>query len=178
MAKRGKRGKFGVGAVFGLGLVMASTGIAHAAGDTFTVDKTSVRRGETLVLTSSTPCTLPAGVTGAPVVKVALVRGSVTLASESATPNSSGAWSARLTVLSTSDPGAAQVTAFCLASEQAEGAILAYDPVDVTVTNELPTTGARTLPLAAAGFGVLLLGLGLAAAVTGRAGRSWSSPTR
>ena len=68
---------------------MASTGIAHAAGDTFTVDKTSVRRGETLVLTSSTPCTLPAGVTGAPVVKVALVRGSVTLASESATPDSS-----------------------------------------------------------------------------------------
>jgi hypothetical protein len=155
---------------------MASTGIAPAAGDTFTVSTTSVRRGEAIVVRSATPCVLPAGVTGAPVVKVALVRGSAVLDSESVTPDSNGAWSARLTVLSTSDPGAAQVTAFCLASEQAEGAILAYDPVDVTVTDELPTTGAHTVPLAAAGFGVLLLGLALAAAAaaTARAGR-WCS---
>jgi hypothetical protein len=176
----GQRGRFAVGAAFGIGLMVASTGIAHAAGDTFTVSTTTVHRGAAIVVRSSTPCTLPAGVTGDPVVKVALVRGSAVLDSESVKPESGGAWSARLTVLRTSDPGAAQVTAFCLASEQAEGAILAYDPVDVTVTGELAMTGGPTRPLAATGLGVLLLGLALAAAaaVTRRDGRWSSSPSR
>ena len=176
----GQRGKFGVGAVVGLGLLIASTGIAHAAGDTFTVDKTSARRGETILLTSSTPCTLPSGVTGTPIVRVALERDAAVLARVSVSPGADGMWRASLIVGHSTAPGHARVTATCVASAQAEGALVVYDPVDVTVTAELAMTGAHTTPLAATGFGVLLSGLALAAAagVTRRDGRSCSSPSR
>ena len=130
------------------------------------------------MLTSSTPCTLPSGVTGTPIVRVALERDSSVLARVSVSPGADGMWQASLVVAHTVAPGRARVTATCVANAQAEGALVVYDPVDVTVTAELAMTGAHSVPLAAVGFGALLLGIALAAGATTRDGRLCSSLRR
>jgi hypothetical protein len=180
-----KRWKCVAGAAFGFGLVLASAGVAQAAGETFTVNTTSARRGAAIVLTSSTPCTLPSGVPGTPIVRIALVRDSTVLGRVSVTAGADGMWRASLSVGRAVAPGGARVTATCVASDQAEGALIDYDPVDVTVTSDLPTTGSHALPVAATGFGVLLFGLALAKTAsranertTARGGRWCSSPNR
>ena len=68
------------------------------------------------------------------------------LARVSVSPGADGMWRASLIVGRSAAPGQARVTATCVASAQAEGALVVYDPVAVTVTAELAMTGADTAP--------------------------------
>jgi hypothetical protein len=136
-----------------------------AQNGTFTASASSGAAGSTVTVTSVTPCTLPAGVTGSPVVSVSLSRGSTVLGSASITVSASGSWSGTLTVNANATNGTAQLEAFCLASPQAEGAVLAYEPLPFTVgTSELARTGAPSIPLMMLGMTVSLAGLALAGA--------------
>jgi hypothetical protein len=110
----------------------------------FTATPTSGPAGTSIVLTSITPCRLPAGVTGAPFIRASLSRGSTVITASTIALNSSGMWTGRLTVGSQAAPGVDTIEAFCFASPQAEGAVLAYSPRTFTVTASagLASTGA------------------------------------
>jgi hypothetical protein len=85
------------------------------------------------------------------------------LGSASITVSASGSWSGTLTVNAGAADGTAQLSAFCLASPQAEGAVLAYEPLPFTVgTSELARTGAPSTSAFAWGTTLLLFGLVLA----------------
>src|SRR5262245_51420594 len=115
--------------VIGLGmlaaaLVLALPTAASAQTGTFTASPTSGAAGATVTLTSVTPCTLPAGVTGSPLVRVTLTRGSTRLGSAEIPVRADGSWSGSLHVGSNASAGTAQLSGFCFASPQAEGALL------------------------------------------------------
>jgi len=143
--------------------VLLTSGPAAAASATFTASHTSVRPGTEIVLRSVTACTVPAGVPGPPVIRVALIRGTTVLGSGSVTTSSGAAWTARLTVDANATPGSAELTATCLANAQAEGAVVDYDHVSITVMSALPKTGSQTSLLAVLGAGLLFVGLMLGA---------------
>jgi hypothetical protein len=125
-----------------------------------------------ITVTSVTPCTLPAGVTGAPVVRVSLTRGNTILGSASIPVSASGSWSGTLTVPADASAGAAQLSAFCLASPQAEGAILAYGPLSFTVgSSELARTGTSSASTVMSGAALLVIGIVLIAATQRRSRR-------
>jgi LPXTG-motif cell wall-anchored protein len=150
----------GAGALAGAAFLVSAP-IAGAAGSTFTVNTTTVKRGESITLTSSTPCTLPSGVTGTPLVRVTLARGSTVLARATGTTQSGGTWRATLVVPASIGNGSARVDAVCVASEQAEGALVDYDDVAVDITDDLPHTGSSSLPLAFGGGALALTGAAL-----------------
>ena len=140
--------------------LVAVSAPAAAQNGTFTASASSGAAGSAITVTSVTPCTLPAGVTGSPVVRVSLSRGSTVLGSASITVSASGSWSGTLTVNATATSGTAQLAAFCLASPQAEGAVLAYEPLPFTVgTSELARTGASSIPTIAWGMTLMLGGI-------------------
>lgn len=115
---------------------------ASAASGTATASATSGAAGSTVTERSVTPCTLPSGVPGPAIVQVKLTRGTATLGSAQVTVASDGSWTATITVNASATSGAAQLTAFCLASAQAEGAVVDYAPIDFTVTGgSLARTG-------------------------------------
>jgi hypothetical protein len=143
--------------------LIAMAAPAAAQNGTFTASASSGAAGSAVTVTSVTPCTLPAGVTGSPLVRVSLSRGSTVLGTASITVSASGSWSGTLTVNTGATDGTAQLSAFCLASPQAEGAVLAYDPLPFTVgTSELARTGAPSTSAFAWGTTLLLFGLVLA----------------
>lgn len=154
------------------GLVLAAP--ATAAGDTFTVDPTSGPPGTTVTLTGVTPCVLPAGVPGPPLVTATLERDSHVLTSARTQVRADGGWSVALTVGASLSPGPLQVGAVCQASPTAEGAVVSYDDVTFTVTGGLANTGApATVLVVVAG---LLLVAGAAATVAGRRSGSARPP--
>jgi hypothetical protein len=135
---------------------------AAAKEGAFTASPSSGLAGSAITVTSVTPCTLPAGVTGAPVIRVSLTRGNTILGSASITVSASGSWSGTLTVHADASAGAAQLSAFCLASPQAEGAILAYTPLSFAVgSSELARTGTPWATTVMWGAVLLLAGITL-----------------
>src|SRR5262249_31677967 len=133
-------GWVGAGALASAAFLLSAP-IAGSAGSTFTVNTTTVKRGDSITLTSSTPCTLASGVTGKPVVRVTLSRDAAVLARASGTTQSGGTWKATLIVPTSVGNGSARVDAVCVASEQAEGALVDYDDVAVDISDDLPHTG-------------------------------------
>jgi hypothetical protein len=153
-----------------LAALVALSSSAVAQDGTFTASASSGAAGSVITVTSVTPCTLPAGVTGSPLVRVSLSRGSTVLGSASITVSASGSWSGTLTVNAGAAEGTAQLAAFCLASPDAEGAVLAYTPLPFSVgTSELARTGASSTPIMMWGAMLLLGGLALAGASARRA---------
>lgn len=145
-----------VGAVIALSLgspVQAQTA-------TFRATPTSGPPGTGIAVASVTPCVLPAGVTGAPFARVTLTRGSTVITAGRFPVSASGAWSGTLTVGSQAALGADTLQAFCIASPQAEGALLAYAAVPFTVTasSGLPSTGFNPWPGTIASAGLLIAG--------------------
>jgi hypothetical protein len=110
-----------------------------------------------------TPCTLPAGVTGAPFISVTLTRGSTVVATARIPVSPGGSWSGTLAVGNLAAPGTDTIEAFCIASPQAEGALLAYAaiPFVVTASGGLSNTGYNPWPPGTLGIGLLLAGGGL-----------------
>jgi hypothetical protein len=111
-------------------------GLSPADGETatFRATPTSGPPGTRIVLTSTTPCRLPAGVTGQPFIRAALARGSTVITATTIPLDSSGSWTGALTVGSQAALGADTIEAFCFASPQAERVLLAYSPRTFTVT--------------------------------------------
>ena len=150
---------WGAAAVAAMLLLVAAPVRATAATPSFTASPRSGGVGSTVSVRSVTVCTLPSGVTGAPLAEVSLTQGARVLAKGRFTASASGAWHGVLVVGSTARPGPALVSAFCLASPQAEGALFEYRSLSFTVAG-LPRTGAGSGLALAARLGVLLLAAG------------------
>jgi LPXTG-motif cell wall-anchored protein len=160
----------GTGAVFVLTLlvgagIVVGAGPAQAQTGTFRATPTSGPPGTVITVSSVTPCKLPSGVTGAPFATVALHRGSTVVTGGSFTASASGAWSGTLTVGRLAAPGKDVITAFCIASPQAEGAFLAYQDVTFTVTGPggLAATGFDTWPWVLTAVMLMAVGIGILA---------------
>jgi hypothetical protein len=129
---------------------------------TFTASPTSAFAGSSISLASVTPCTLPAGVTGAPLVRATLTRGSSALADVTIPVDASGSWRGTLRVPSGTTSGPAELSAFCIASPQAEGAVFEYSAVTIQVAaGQLARTGDTSAAAILSGAIALLLGLAL-----------------
>jgi hypothetical protein len=130
--------------------------------------------GTSIVLTSMTPCTLPAGVTGAPFVRASLSRGSTVITATTIALDSSGRWTGRLTVGSQAALGVDTIEAFCFASPQAEGVLLGYAPQTfrVTASGGLANTGASDWTATGVAAVLVIAGCGLVVA----AGRRGNPP--
>jgi hypothetical protein len=148
-----------VGAVTA-GATFVAAASASAQGETFTASPTSLAPGGSISVQSVAPCTLPAGVTGAPQAELALTRNNTTLGRATIVAAADGSWSGSVPVDASAAGGSAQLTAFCIASPQAEGALFEYQAVTVTITgNALARTGSSTAPAATAvAIGLLALG--------------------
>lgn len=134
-------------ASLGIGVVLGSAAAAHAQSGTFQAGSTSAAPGSVITLRSVTPCTLPSGVQGSPLVRVGLSRDSQSLGSGESAVSSDGTWQASFTIDAGASPGPAQLHATCVASAQAEGALVDYEPVAFTVSGALPHTGASPTAL-------------------------------
>jgi LPXTG-motif cell wall-anchored protein len=136
---------------------------ADAATATFTASPRSGPPGTTITVASVTKCVLPAGVTGQPFIRISLARGTTVVATTDIPTSPSGSWTGTLAVGSMAAPGVDTIEAFCIAGPQAEGAVLAYEPVSFTVTpaGSLPNTGVHLRAVGIAGAVVLMAGLGL-----------------
>jgi len=164
-----------VAAAVAVPLLVGGSQAAVAASPTFTVSPTSGGVGTTLTVRSVSACKLPAGVTGAPLAEVTLVQGSHVVAKGRFTASSTGSWHGVLRVSSTARTGKATVTAFCLASPQAEGALFQYRSVSFTVAG-LARTGPGLDPGASAGLGLLLVGAGGLLVLASRRRRTANDP--
>src|SRR5262249_32203990 len=100
-------------------------------------------------------------VTGTPLVRVTLSRNAAVLARATGTTQSGGTWRATLVVPTSVANGSARVDAVCVASEQAEGALVDYDDVAVHISDNLPHTRSSSLPLAIGGGALALTGAAL-----------------
>jgi hypothetical protein len=147
-------------------VVLAQSDAATAQTASFTPNATSAPPGTTIVLTSVTPCKLPAGVTGSPLIRVTITRSGDVLGSGSAAVSGDGTWTASLVIHPDAAPGTSVLSATCLASAQAEGSLLNYDPLAFTITEPgtLARTGVRSNALGVAGAVTVILGLALAVA--------------
>jgi hypothetical protein len=160
-----------------------------AAQDTFQATPLSGSPGTSIAVSASSGCVLPSGVTGTPLAKMTLSRGSTVLVTGTFSASSSGAWSGTLVVPAGTTPGAATLGGACLASAQAEGALVAYSDMTFTVT-AAPISGASTTPTglpwagsepyvaAAAAAGLLLVGAGYRRRRGSRASPAVSRPGR
>jgi hypothetical protein len=129
---------------------------------TFTASPTSALAGSSISVASVTPCTLPAGVTGAPLVRATLTRGSTALADVTITVDASGSWRGTVRVPPGTSAGPAELSAFCIASPQAEGAVFEYTAVTIQVAaGQLARTGDTSAAAIVSGAIALLLGLAL-----------------
>jgi hypothetical protein len=133
---------------------------AQAETATFNATPMSGPPGTSIALTSTTPCTLPAGVTGQPFIRASLSRGSTVVTATTISLDSSGSWTGILTVGSQAALGVDTIEAFCFASPQAEGVLLAYSPRAFTVTapGGLAETGADGWPASATAAVLVIAG--------------------
>jgi hypothetical protein len=133
---------------------------AAAQTATFSATPASGPPGTSIVLSSVTQCRLPAGVTGQPLVRATLSRGSTVISAATIPVAASGSWTGTLRVGRLAASGVDTIEAFCLASPQAEGALLAYSPRTFTVTapTGLAGTGFDSWPAAAGGAALVLGG--------------------
>jgi hypothetical protein len=135
---------------------------AGAQTGTFTSSPSSGPAGTTISVQSVTPCVPPpSSPGGGPFIRLALQRGSVTLGTAQIPLGSGGSWSGSITVSSSAAPGTAQLTAFCIAGPQAEGAVLEYTPHTFTVTGggALARTGGSPWRATTVAIVLLLVGL-------------------
>ena len=162
-----------------IGFVVAAwPNVAGAQTGTFTSSPSSGPAGTTISAQSVTPCVPPASSPGGgPFIRLTLQRGSVTLGSGTLTSKlmmtfgsaqiplgSGGSWSGSVTVSSSASPGSAQLTAFCIAGPQAEGAVLEYTPHTFTVTSggALARTGGSPWRTTTVGAALILAGFACA----------------
>ncbi|HZQ28523.1 MAG TPA: hypothetical protein VFA94_12560 [Acidimicrobiales bacterium] len=127
----------------------------------FKLSPTAGRPGTTIAVASVTPCPPVAGVTGPARADVSVSRGSTSLGKASFPIDAAGKWSGSLRISTSASPGAAQVTVFCIANPQAEGAYFDYAPRTFTVLAagaQLAATGRHTGGLAALGASLVLAG--------------------
>lgn len=155
--------RIGAAAVLGAVTMILALPAAGAESATFRSTPNSGPPGTRILLTSVTPCTLPPGVTGQPFIRASLSRGStvVTATTTALLPN--GSWRASLTVGRQAATGTDTIDVFCLASPQAEGALLAYSPRSFTVTapGSLANTGFDSWTAAVASIVLIMTGGGL-----------------
>jgi hypothetical protein len=147
--------------VVGMSLSIVLAGTAWAQSGSFAAGASAARSGTSITVSSITPCFSP--VSGTPLVRVFLGRGSSTLARSTFLVSSSGRWAGRLTIPSAASPGSAQLSAFCFSGPQAEGALLAYTPHDFTILSggqveELAATGRKSWRVLIGGVGLVFLG--------------------
>jgi|GEM_PF-4878362 len=145
-----------VAAAVALPLLIAGPSVAVADSPTFSVSPQAGGIGTTIFVRSITVCRLPAGVTGAPLAAVTVTQGSRVVATGRFTASATGGWHGVLLVGATARPGTATVSAFCLASTRAEGALFSYRSVSFTVGG-LPATGAGPPAGLSAGLGLLMI---------------------
>ncbi len=149
-----------------IGFVVAAwPNVAGAQTGTFTSSPSSGPAGTTISAQSVTPCVPPASSPGGgPFIRLTLQRGSVTLGSAQIPLGSGGSWSGSVTVSSSASPGSAQLTAFCIAGPQAEGAVLEYTPHTFTVTSggALARTGGSPWRTTTVGAALILAGFACA----------------
>jgi len=144
-----------------MGLVLVLTGVgpsvagAQTSGK-FTATPLSGPPGTKIHVHSVTPCLAPPGVTGSEVADVAIEQRQVTVGSAELRVAGDGSWDGTVTVSSKAVPGVATLSAFCRASAQAEGAILAYTEQTFTVTScTLARTGSAVLSFGVAGVALI-----------------------
>jgi hypothetical protein len=155
------RGVVGTSALIAATWVLSLPASAQTTG-TFTASPTSAFPGSSISVASVTPCTLPAGVTGAPLVRVTLTRGNTAFADATITVDASGSWRGTVRVPDGTSAGPAELTVFCIASPQAEGALFEYTAVAIQIgSGQLAHTGGASAVAAACGALVLLFGLAL-----------------
>jgi hypothetical protein len=142
-------------------VVAAWSSAAGAQTGTFTSSPSSGPPGTTISVQSVTPCMPPASSPGGgPFIRLALQRGSVTLGTAQIPLGSGGSWSGSITVSSSASAGTAQLTAFCIAGPQAEGAVLEYTPHTFTVSGggALARTGGSPWRATTVGTALVLVG--------------------
>jgi hypothetical protein len=133
----------------------AATANAQTNGE-FTATPRSGPAGTKIHIRSVTPCFAPPGVARSEVADVAVVQRDVAVGSAEFDVAGDGSWDGTLVVSTKAVAGAATLTAFCKASPQAEGAILAYTEQPFTVTSgTLARTGSSPLPILLAGLALL-----------------------
>jgi hypothetical protein len=166
-------GRLCAGAVVVTAVVLISwPRVASAQSATFRSAPASGAPGTVISVAAVTPCLSP--VAGTPFVRVFLQRGSATLGSATFTVTPEGSWSGSLRVGAGATQGSAQLSAFCFASPQAEGALVAYQPhkfavlVGTPSPSGLPVTGAPTLALLALASGLIVAGAAILAGSGGR----------
>jgi LPXTG-motif cell wall-anchored protein len=126
----------------------AATANAQTNGE-FTATPRSGPAATKIHIRSVTPCFAPPGVARSEVADVAVGSAEFDVAGD-------GSWDGTLVVSTKAVAGAATLTAFCKASPQAEGAILAYTEQPFTVTSgTLARTGSSPLPILLAGLALL-----------------------
>ena len=156
-------------AALGAAAFLIALPAAGAGTATFTSTPASGPPGTSIVLTSRTPCTLPPGVSGQPFIRASLTRGSTVVSATTIALSPSGSWTGTLSVGSQAATGIDTIDAFCLASPQAEGALLAYSPRTFTVMTSggLAGTGFDRWRVSATAI-VLLVAGGSLLLATGR----------
>jgi hypothetical protein len=107
--------------------------------------------GSSITVSSSTPCLLPFGVQGPPIVRVVLAQGAVDargIGSIELPVNASGTWSGTLSVGASASQGDAILDASCFSSAQPGGTTLAYQPRTFAVTALVTPVSARPVATA------------------------------
>lgn len=144
-------------------------GTSYAAVATFSISRSSGPPGTLVTMRSGMPCTLPTGTAPKATVYIALSRNATVLTNAYVDPNSSGAWSAGVTVPLDVPPGNAVVSVFCVAKGHEIGPEDASATRNFVVTqSDLARTGSESLILGLCGTSVLVAGCALMLAVRRR----------
>ena len=152
-----------------LTLALLLSGTSYAAVATFSIGRSSGPPGTLVTMRSVTPCTLPTGTAAQATVYITLSRNATVLTNAYVDPNSSGAWSAGLTVPLDVPPGNEVVSAFCVAKGHEIGPEDASATRNFVVTqSDLARTGSESLILGLCGTSVLVAGCALMLAVRRR----------
>lgn len=160
--------RIGIAAVLGAIAIILALPAAEAETAKFRATPTSGPPGTRILLSSITPCTLPPGVTGQPLIRASLSRGSIVVTATTTAVRPDGSWRTSLTVGREAAAGTDTIDVFCLASPQAEGVLLGYAPSTFTVT---PGGGLAGTGYDGSTAGLVSLALIIAGAVLVLAGR-------
>jgi hypothetical protein len=136
-------------ACFGLGFMVNAASAQSAV--MFANTPAAGWPGSSITVSSITPCPLPLGVQGPPIVRVVLAQGAVDargIGSIELPVNASGTWSGTLPVGASASQGDAILDASCFSSAQPGGATLAYQPRTFAVTALATPASARPVATA------------------------------